>query len=137
MRTKLLVGVGTAVLTSGILVVGLVIAMVWASSVAPVSAAHETQTGLPEVQPAKTAICHVPNKTNQSVPFATGTQIEISRDACVAHCTNHGGDQVMSDASCAADVVPDGAGGFVDSDDQCIVNSPSAFCSVARCIARC
>ena len=82
-----------------------------------------------QAQPAgKVAVCHVtfPNDS----PNASGHVIEISRNACVAHCTNHG-DQVLADIDCA-DIFPFG------QDEECIVNSLNpTVCTVDRCIEFC
>jgi hypothetical protein len=73
-------------------------------------------------------ICHVPPKTNQTEPFATGRIIEIPREDCEDHCIDHGGDHVMGDGACAAAVL---------IRNQCIVNSPEPGCSIERCIGFC
>jgi len=79
------------------------------------------------VPPHKVEICHIPPTPNQT-PSATGHVIEISRGACVAHCTNHG-DHVIGDFACAF-AFPEG--------DECIVNSGDPrLCSVNRCIDIC
>jgi len=103
-----------------------------------------TQTIDAQAQPAeKQLICHVPDTPFQTVPFATGHVIEINKNACEAHCTNHGGDHVIGDGSCANDIIccdPDFPGQCVIVDcpeDECIVNSPQPFCSVNRCIFIC
>lgn len=135
MKTRLLVGVGTGVITSFMLIVALSIAMFWASPAAPVSAAYEaseTQTSMPQAPLPKLAICHITDPG--AVPLGTGKVINVSQNACVAHCTNHVGvgpvgDQVIGDGACAF--------AFPDS-NQCVVNSPlSATCTVDRCIALC
>jgi len=76
----------------------------------------------------KVEICHIPPTPNQTAD-ASGHVIEISRHACVAHCTNHGGDHVIGDGACAF-AFPGG--------DDCIVNSFNpGLCSVNRCIDNC
>ena len=96
-------------------------AMVLALLASPVAA------GLPPPGP-KVQICHIPPNPHQTVPFATGRVIEISRESCEDHCIDHGGDHALSDGACA--LAFPGA-------KTCIVNSPEPGCSIERCIVLC
>ncbi len=75
----------------------------------------------------KVEVCHVTDP--DAVPFAAGHVIEINRNACEAHCTNHG-DHALIDGACAAAFPSFGT-------DDCIVNSNDPDCSVDRCIVFC
>ena len=96
------------------LAVLLALAFTWVIPTATVSAAPAE----------KVAVCHVTD--SDALPFPTGHVIDVSKNACVAHCTNHG-DHSLVDGACSF--------AFADS-DACIVN-PFAGCTVARCIAIC
>ncbi len=129
MRTKLLAGIGTGLLTGLALIAALSVTL---GAAAPAADAATLDT------PDRISICHLEKKVDLSLLFNDGHVITPSRVSCAAHC-RHGdhpmpvplGNNAHPNRACARIHVANGL-------PECEVNTPSLFtCGLDACIARC
>lgn len=128
MKAKLFAGIGSGLLMSLALVVGLSVML----------AAAPPAADAVVLPPDRISICHLEKKVDTSLLFNDGRVITPSRVACAAHC-RHGdhpmpvplGNNAHPNRACARIHVAQGL-------PNCEVNTPSGItCGVDACVARC
>ena len=122
MRTRLYAGIGSGLVMSMLVVGGLFVALGTAKPAAAVG-------------PDRVEICHLQQKVDPTLQFNDGKVIEVSKEACRAHCAH--GDHPMPSATSPSNVLCARIH-VIEGLPSCEVNTPNtASCTVAQCIARC